>query len=274
MGEGEKKTPAVAKRAPKHVMLVPKVAFELSFEKTNSDHAESRAFGEQWKDHDSANRTLEEVPVGGSLQDFEDAMKKAAVIAHGKDIALFVGHGGAGGFRGLTETVFDTVPDNGPLSTHKHRITKRTVILDELAVHNGTKWVPKVFTRPNGVKETKIKQTEVDELAPKFEMLERLRPVLQKNGVKRLIVISCNVGKDADFGKALAKRMGIRVSLYTKLIAVAPAEEVVGGKATVRAQIWPMVDQANPSKGRPPHDDPDHPSFHEIPTDFQVSFSP
>jgi hypothetical protein len=69
------------------------------------------------------------------------------------EVLLFVGHGGAGGFRGLTETMFDTIPETGGLSTHQHRITSTTLFdLERSAEKKGDVWTWKAL--PSGVVQT------------------------------------------------------------------------------------------------------------------------
>lgn len=258
------------------VMIVPRAPVtHLTGRSTLSIFQQNWLFAKQWRESSPSTRAVVEEPVNGRLADFEAAVKKAAAKARGKRVVLCVGHGGAGGFRGLTQTVFDTLPETAPkMLNHVGAMTREVVVeFPEMAEKKKGKWVPKP-RKVNGVTVTES-QAKIDSLSPRFETLLKIGKLLQNGHVHDFTVLSCNAGLDATFGAALAKRLGVEVHLYDRLVAMAESVWTKPGRPdVVKTQVWLVRDETNPGANRPPSSDPDHASFHEIPTDHEQKFSP
>jgi hypothetical protein len=236
--------------------------------------ADSAAFAKQWRKFAGARRQILPTTIDGTLADFERTVTAAAAKAHKGDIILFTGHGGAGGFRGLSNSVFDTTPASvHGVSSHPNAITSDVLNLPNLATRGPAgNWIAndKISTDA---------QAKVNALAPRWEMLSRLGAVLKQNAVARFIVLACNMGKDASFGFSLAKLLQTTVGGYTSLIA---ANQVVftqpGKPSQTLVQVWLMSSDSPPAPGtqdpnQPPSGDANDPSFHEIPGGLK-SFNP
>ncbi|MCC7374725.1 MAG: hypothetical protein IT581_08710 [Verrucomicrobiales bacterium] len=226
-------------------------------------------FGFQWKAFAPARRELLKIPVDGALTDFENAVTAAASKAKKSEVLLCIGHGGAGGFRGLSLTVFDTVPESvHGMNLHKHTITSDVLNLPERAERKSPgKWVPKAKTPSSQ------DQTEIDALAPRFEVLERLAVVLKNGQVSRFVVMSCNFARDAQFGNRLSTLLKTPVGGFDRLLAMADVVSSNPGEPKHNVQAWLVADENNPSANRPPDSDITHRSFHEVPSPLR-NFSP
>jgi hypothetical protein len=255
------------------VMIVPRAPVQRLTSATSlTVFQQNWVFAKQWRAASPSSRLVVEIPVDGTLADFEAAMTTAANKARGKEVTLAVGHGGAGSFRGLTQTVFDTIPEtpHGMLH-HRGAMTRAVLDLEKIAEKKGGKWVPREVVI-NGVKHVESQAT-VDDLSPRYDALTRVSEKLRVGGVSAFRILSCNIGKDAQFGSDLQKKLGIGLRLYGGLVAIAEASWTETGKPElVKEQVWIVDDEDAPSANRPPDDDPDHPSFHEIPTHRQRSF--
>ena len=251
------------------VIIVPDVGSASATQKKSGEFAlfsENATFAEQWRKFAGARRRLVKIPIDGTLSDFETAVTSAAASANAGDIILFVGHGGAGGFRGLSNTVFDTTPSSTHgMSTHPNAINTDVLNLPNIAKQDASgKWIAndKVSTDA---------QQKVDALAVKFEMLKRLGSVLSQGKVARFIVAACNMAKDPPFGFNLAKLLKTTVGGYDKLLATNGVTFTNPGKPTQNlVQCWLMSTDDPPADlnsdpNHPPSDDPNHSSFHEIP---------
>jgi hypothetical protein len=258
------------------VMIVPRApATNLTRRSTLTIFQQNWLFARQWRKSSPSTRAVVEVPVNGRLADLEAAVQTAAAKASGKRVVLCVGHGGAGSFRGLTQSVFDSLPETAQgMLNHVGAMTSEVVVeFRKIAENKGGKWVPK--RRSVGGVIVTESQAKIDSLAPRFETLLKIGKLLQDAHVHDFTVLSCNAGRDAAFGAALAKRLGVEVHLYDRLVAMAEAVFTKTGQPdVVKTQVWLVQNEAAPAANRPPSDDPDHASFHEIPTDHERTFSP
>jgi hypothetical protein len=275
MGNGDKTTIATPSQIV-DVMIVPRApATNLTGRSTLTVFQQNWLFAKQWREQSPSARAIVEVPLNGRLADLEAAVQTAAARAAGKRVVLCVGHGGAGSFRGLTQSVFDTLPETASgMIDHVGAMTSEIVVeFLEMAEKKDGKWVPKP-RRVGGVTVTES-QAKIDRLAPRFETLLKVGKLLQDAHVHDFTLLSCNAGRDAAFGAALAKRLGVEVHLYDRLVAMAESVWTETDKPdVVKTQVWLVRDEANPEANRPPSDDLNHASFHEIPTDHEQRFSP
>ncbi len=255
------------------VMIVPRApARNLSGNSTLTVFQQNWLFAQQWLRASPSTRMVVEVPVDGQLADIEAAFTTAIAKARGKEITLCIGHGGAGSFRGLTQTVFDTLPESAHgMIDHRGAMTREVLDFETIAEKQNGKWVPK----PSGPAKLTLSQAKIDSLSPRFELLTRLGDKLKAGGVGRLRILSCNIGLDAQFGRDLAKKLGVELRLYRGLVAMAEVAFTSPGKPDdVREQVWIVDDENDPEGNRPPTDDKDHASFHEIPSHRESTFPP
>ena len=260
-------------------MIVPNKRVSLPTSKTTFTILEQNwIFSQQWKQADTAARTVVEAKIGGVAADYLDAIKQASLTARGHEVILAVGHGGAGDFRGLTQTVFDSVPNAAHgLESHPFAITRAVLELPEIAERKNGSWTPRRIQEPGGVI-SQASQGSVDALVPRFEMMEQSGVLLRAGGVSRFVLLACNIGKDQPrpgkkgFLALLAEILGVEVVAYTGLVAIGEVTFTTPGlPARTKEQMWIATDETDVSRGRPPSDDPDHPSFHEVPLTSRVT---
>jgi hypothetical protein len=260
------------------VMIVPDTRVPLPTSKSSFDLLQQNwIFSQQWKQADPGGRGVVELRVGGGEKDFLDAIKQAAQAARGHEIILAVGHGGAGHFRGLTQTVFDAIPNaEHGLENHPFAIKRDILDLPDVAEKKDGKWVPKAIRDSNGVI-TRVSQGTVDARATLFEMMTRAGELMRAAGVSRFVIVACNVAKDQPpagkkaFHELLAAILGVDVVVYGGLVAIAEVTFTNPGQpARTKEQIWIAMDEKDPDNGRPPAADPDHASFHELPQTARV----
>lgn len=269
-GENDKTAAAVPSQL-KDVMLVPntRVALPISMAKNYTVMQQNWIFGQQWLKKDPANRAVIELKKDGAASDFHDALRAAARMAHGREVILAVGHGGAGDFRGLSQTVFDTMPESQhDMSTHKLSITREVLDLPDVAEKKGGKWGPK---RSGGG--VIVTDPRIEELGVRHDYIEEAGKILAGAGVARLVILACNLGKDRTtprFHERLAALLGVGVDVFSGLIAIAEASD---GRAT-KEQLWVVANEEKPEANRPPSDDLSHESFHEVPKDRRLSAKP
>lgn len=251
------------------VMIVPKVRPNADFKNEEIKlFADNARFAQQWRKAAAARRAVIEIPVDARISAFETAVSDAAIKANSGEVILFVGHGGAGGFRGLSFSLFDPVPVSIK-DTRKHpdRIDSDVLSLPDRAIES-----------PPGSGRHKVKppstdQSTVDDQARRFETLKRVGNSLKKNNVKRFVLLTCNIGKDTDFGFKLSKLLQTTVGGYRNLCA---SGEVIfsnpGKPNVILVQVWimnnddPKLDTARPDT----KNDPNHLSFHEIPPNQRI----
>ena len=122
------------------VMMVPDVGSATAAQKQSAEFVlfnENSMFASQWRRFAGARRQVMTIPIDGTLAQFESTVTAAAPKAKKGDLILFVGHGGAGGFRGLTITVFDTTPSSTHgVSQHPNAITSDVLNLPSIATKN------------------------------------------------------------------------------------------------------------------------------------------
>jgi len=276
MGEpgNEKDRKAVAVPAQlRDAMIVPATRVQLPTSQSSFKLPEQNwIFAQQWMRADANQRGVVELRVGGDDKDFLRAVRQAAQSARGRDVILAVGHGGAGDFRGLTQTVFDALPEEAHgLERHRFAITREVLDLPQIAEKIDGKWVPKRVQLPNGVTAT-ASQSDVDARVPRYEMMVAAGDILRSGGVARLVILACNMAKDKvgaggkRFHERLAEILGVGVVVFGGLVAIAEVTFTEPGKpARTKEQIWIAMDENDVEHDRPPSDDPDHPSFSEIP---------
>jgi hypothetical protein len=236
-------------------MIVPDIAAATAAQKKSGDFkifAANAHFAEQWRKFAGARRSIVKIPIDATLSIFEAKMAEAAATTKNGDIILFVGHGSGGG-TSHTEAAFDTTPSSvAGFSNHPNIITETVMTLPDLADpdpnHPG-KWIKKPLAGTN--------QDAVDAVAIKFESLKRVGVVLQNAGVKRLILMTCNVGSAPGFTTNLAKILFVQVLGYSGFAATEQ-----NGAFT---QVWITQDHDHPDTDRPPDLPPDGTGFHEVP---------
>jgi hypothetical protein len=238
-------------------------------------------FAQQWKTADSAARNVVELRLGAGAADYLAAIEKASQRARGKEVILAVGHGGAGGFRGLTQTVFDAIPNAAEgLEKHPFAITRQVLELPDVAEKIDGRWMPRAIKDPRTGVIARESQGSVDQLSPRFDMLAASGGILRAAGVARFVVLACNLGKDVPpagkkgFLDLLAGVLGVDVVAYRGLVAIGEVTFTSqGASATTKEQIWIALDETDANRGRPPQDDPAHASFHDVPLTARVTAS-
>lgn len=282
MGEKDDRKTIATPQQLRDVMIVPNTHVPLPTSKTTFPvFQQNWIFAQQWKQADSAARAVVEAKVNGVDTDYLDAIKQASQVARGHEVILAVGHGGAGDFRGLTQTVFDSVPnDAAGLAAHPFAVTRAVLELPEIAEKKNGSWTPRRIQEPGGVI-SQASQGTVDALSPRFEMMVKSGELLRAGGVSRFVLLSCNIGKDRPkagkkaFLSLLAEILGVEVAGFTGLVAIGEVTFTNPGvPARMKEQIWIATDETDLSRGRPPSDDPDHASFHEVPTSSRVTAAP
>ncbi|MGC4086919.1 MAG: hypothetical protein QM756_03265 [Polyangiaceae bacterium] len=200
-------------------------------------------WGQQWKAHDPKNRVVLELPFDVPLGTLELALQIAAATAHdGKNILLLTGHGSlqVGAF---SETAFDTLPERGKMATHKHLITAQVLDLPNRADKVNDRWVARKGRATD-------EQAQIDRLAPRFDLLERVGAVFKKQKVNSFTVMSCNVGNDTVFQSELAKLLQVKVKMYSELLAM--GVETFSNPSAVKVLAWLVPDHdTNPEQTRP-----------------------
>jgi hypothetical protein len=278
--EKDRQTIAIPNQV-RDAMIVPRASVPLPTAKTSFTLLQQNwIFSQQWKKADTTGRNVVECKVGGVEKDYLDAITQAAKTARGREVILAVGHGGAGDFRGLTQTVFDAIPNAAHgLESHPFAITREVLELPDIAEKKDGKWVPKKIKVGNVI--TTESQGKVDSLVPRFEMMQKSGEILRAGGVSRFVLLACNVAKDApkngkkDFLSLLAGVLGVEVVAYGGLVAIGEVTFKDPGRAAeTKEQIWIAMDETDTSKGRPPDDDRDHASFHELPATARLSAAP
>ncbi len=251
-------------------MLVPKrstippTSFQVNILNDNCNWAK------QWVAKDPDHRTTVEVTVDGTLKDFEDAARTAAGIAKGRTVILFTGHGVARDPNNTAESSnarsrFNMVPESSGFSQNKYVIDSDLILeLPKLAVVNGDGKVT-----PRGVEgEASLRARYPIE---RLVMLINVGRALRDNGVCLFVALTCKIASDQDLRKGLVKVLGVPVATYGKFVVT---QEFSASKKT---QIWmsPTHDLDKVGNFRPdPTGDDDHPSYHEVPTDAQVTDAP
>jgi hypothetical protein len=211
------------------------------------------------------------VPV---IDAFERSIAEAARWARGREIILFIGHGGAPTMK--TSAAFDSIPEVTPFETHHGLMTEEVVLraLDQIRTEAfGAEAARIARYRGTGVSVLAPGQLAtpntsagiaIDRLA---QALVRAGALMRDANVRRLTILTCNVGQSsrrlpggrlvgADFGQALADVLQTDVRLYDGWIAT----DYTNVEKT-RVQIWITRDRD--------HSDWDQPSgekwFHEVP---------
>ena len=253
-------------------LIVPKAPVPLPTSGTSFTLLQQNwIFGQQWKQADTTARNVVELKAGASEKDYLDAITQAARTARGREVTLAVGHGGAGHFRGLTQTMFDAVPNAAHgIEAHPFAITREVLELPDVAEKKDGKWTPRKIKVGNVI--TTLSQGSVDALSPRFDMMAKSGEILRAGGVSRFVLLACNVAKDAPppgkkgFLQLLAEVLGVEIGAYGGLVAVGEVTFTNPGvPARTKEQMWIAMDESDTSRGRPPADDPDHASFHELP---------
>jgi hypothetical protein len=255
-------------RVWRDVMIVPDIASATAAQKKSGEFSifrDNSMFAGQWKKFAGARRQTMTIPIDGTLTDFETTVTAAAAKATGGDVLLFVGHGGAGDFRGLTITTFDSTPASvHGMNNHPNAINSDVLKLPEIATKNASgQWIANPSTATDA-------QAKVDALAPRFDCLTRLGAVLKQSKVKRFIVMSCNMARDGAFGFKLAKVLQTTVGGYQKLLSTNQEVFSTPGKPDkTLVQVW-LMSQDDPQPGvtdpnQPPGTDENAAPFHEIP---------
>ena len=259
-------------------MIVPRTSVPLPTSKTAFTILQQNwIFGQQWKQSDTTGRNVVELKVGAGEKDFLDAITQAAKTARGREVILAVGHGGAGDFRGLTQTVFDAVPnDTHGLESHPFAITREVLELPDVAEKKDGKWTPRRVVVGGVI--TTLSQGSIDALSPRFDMMSKCGEILRAGGVSRFVLLACNIAKDAPkagkkgFLALLAAVLGVEVVAYGGLVAIGEVTFTnPGTPARTKEQIWIAMDETDTERGRPPGDDPDHASFHELPVTARLA---
>jgi hypothetical protein len=188
-------------------------------------------------------------------------MTQAASLARwGGEVILFVGHGGAAGSSRQSDTAFDTIPEPTDYANHKHKIE-----LVKLKGAMGASTVEGDKLKPNPPNT----DSALESLhAGKYLTLVKLGRLFKKNGVKRFTVLSCNVGKDTEFGYLIAKLMQTPTRFYTSKAAA--VEE-----ANKQILVWILANEKDLTSGKPNVGTKDYDlAFHEVPTRLQKIFEP
>jgi hypothetical protein len=275
----EPQTKAVSKLPkPRDVLLIPRfVGKDAERIRKNGPRSgkdeifeQNWLWGQQWQAHDPVNRVVLELPFGAELGTFELALRVAAATARNdKDILLLTGHGAsATGFFG--QSAFNTLPERGKMATHKHLITGEVINLPNRADRINGRWVARKGTATD-------EQAQIDRLAPRFDLLERVGVVFRQHKVRSFIVLSCNVGNDTAFMSALAKLLGVKVKMYQQLLAM--GVDSFTRPREIKVLAWLAPAGADPSATRPNLKLPDgtfdrnHSQFHDPPPGL-VSRSP
>jgi hypothetical protein len=261
-------------------MIVPNTRVPLPTAKSTFTVLEQNwIFAQQWKKFDTTARNVVELRVGGAAADYLAAINAASQTARGREVILAVGHGGAGDFRGLSQTVFDSIPnaDHG-LETHPFAVSRTVLDLPDVAVKANGQWTPRAIKDPKTGVTTRIEQGSIDKLSPRFDLIAASGEIMRAAGVARFVVLACNIGKDSPppgkkgFLDLLASILGVEVVAYRGLVAIG---EVVftnpGVPANTKEQIWIATDETDVNRGRPSQDDPDHASFHDVPLTARVT---
>ncbi|MEO8449455.1 MAG: hypothetical protein ABI647_06685 [Gemmatimonadota bacterium] len=255
------------------VMIIPTMAGQTRTQQNTHEFgilSDNAQWGKQWFDHAPARRALVELAPGASLDDFRNAIKTAAAKAAKGDVFLLVGHGGAGGFRGLNQTVFDPVPDlTSGLSNHKNTVTSDVVALEDRATRTAPRvWVTKATNPASDDKQ------QIDNLSRRWEAMSDAGDSLRAGNVKRFVIMACNFAKDRAFGTRLAKIMKMTIGGYDKLLAI--GAEIFSNPSVTLQSAWISADPTlNPDPDRPTaaSTDRNHKSFHEVPQPIQ-NFNP
>ena len=277
--QADRKTVAIPNQI-RDAMIVPKSRVPLP----TSDNRftvlqQNWIFAQQWKKFDSAARNVVELEVGAAAAGYLAAIKAASQTARGKEVILAVGHGGAGGFRGLTQTVFDAVPNAVEgLEKHPLAITRQVLELPDVAEKVNGRWTPRAIKDPRTGVISRESQERIDQLSPRLDMLAAGGEIMRAAGVARFVILACNVGKDAPpagkkgFLELLASILGVDVVAYRSLVAIGEVTFTRPGEAaSTKEQIWIAFDETDANRGRPAQDDPDHPSFHDLPLTARVT---
>src|ERR1700682_633532 len=145
MGNGDKTTIATPSQIV-DVMIVPRAPVtNLNRNSKLTIFQQNWLFAKQWREANPSSRAVVELPINGTLAQLEAAVQTAAAKASGKRVVLCVGHGGAGSFRGVTQTVFGSLPETAPgMLKHVGAMTREVVVdFPDIAEMKGGKWVPK-----------------------------------------------------------------------------------------------------------------------------------
>ncbi len=275
----DRKTVAIPNQI-RDAMIVPNTRVPLPTSKSSFTVLEQNwIFAQQWKKFDSTARNVVELRVGGTAADYLAAIKAASQTARGKEVILAVGHGGAGSFRGLTQTVFDSIPNASEgLEKHPFAITREVLDLPDVAEKVNGQWTPRAIKDPKTGVITRELQGSIDKLSPRFDMLAAGGEILRAAGVARFVILACNIGKDSPpagkngFLELLASVLGVDVVAYRGLVAIGEVSFTNPGvPANTKEQIWIATDETDVNRGRPAQDDPDHASFHEVPLTARVT---
>jgi hypothetical protein len=224
-------------------------------------YKENERFGDQWVKANKAKRVQLTLSTNAKWSDFEKVMIAAAGIARlGGEVILFIGHGGAAGSSQQADTSFDTIPEPGKFSEHKHKIefVKLKGAMGASTVE-GDKLKPKP---PNT--DSVLKSLD----APKYLTLVKLGRLFKKNRVKQFTVLSCNVGKDTAFGYLIANLMQTPTRFYqNKAAAVEESNKQI--------LVWILAKENDRESGKPKAGTKDYDlAFHEVPTYKEKKFDP
>lgn len=253
--------------------LAPTPTPYLKYKGARSVFQQNWAFAQQWKSKSPGDRVVLTIALNAPISAFVQAVKQAAAIAQGREVVLFVGHGGSADYRGLTETVFDSVPETSHgLSTHLHTIKADVFRVPIIAKKINGKWTAQPYKNdPKDTVSTTESQATVDALAPRYDALLEISAELRKNKVGAFVILACNVALDAKFLGKLQSILGIPVVGYSGLVAIAETIFYSDPKNTVVDQILEQIwISSDGSAGQPSVDDANDPTFYEIPTNKRV----
>lgn len=227
------------------------------------DHMQNRVFAEQWLRADEANRSLYFLSPSNDFAAFCSKVKEAAEWVGGGEIILFIGHGGAAGAN-RQQTGFDTIPETGPMSSHRHMITEVLVCdFPEACEKKDGKWQYKPRADNTKIIDERLSNESVATLGTKWDALGELGQTLEKTRLKLFTVLSCHVGSDKKrFVGKLAQRLRTSVRAYTRFVLLG---DTVRTDNVPAEQLWLGVTRTDETL-RPKHPSPADPSFHAVPT--------
>jgi hypothetical protein len=250
-------------------------------------------WAKQWKGALPSDRETVTVRIDGDIEgDFIPAIRRAASLARGKYVILFTGHGSRApdaNVKYIKQFQFDTVPEPGyvRLDNRTRAITARVLDLSDLADKQNGRWVVKPEAQQKKVDNVvhfgTLTQGYVDGLAARWRIIEAMRDEFKKNGVRKLIVLTCNVGNYPFDCARLATLINLPTVFYKDYIGgqvvdlTMPPDPLV----TRTAMLW-----ATPTREGPPPMDPfkqqgwktarwsRHPFWTQLPNGRVAEFAP
>jgi len=266
-----------APAAMKDVLIVPEAP--VAHYQTNGGHRsvyqQNWCFAQQWKAKDPITRDIITMPLETAsppqgMDVFEVALGNAARLAQGKRVILSIGHGAAAGYRGADETAFDSTPERGAhMGDHQNLITAEVLSVPDWChkengqwvVNAGCHWTPE----------------QVANNARRYDSLVRAGRALSSQRVRALWILSCNIARDRDFLRRLARTMGVTVRAYEGLIAMTETTVDVpqasgATRREYREMIWVSLTDGTDLPTE--EDDPNADLYTEIPTSPMRSADP